>query len=119
KAGFLWGGASASDVAEALRWIDARGGGDPAKWPRMLTDLATELQRARLHGFTPREIQDAKAAVQALAERELETAPTRTAQQILQEINSSVASGEPVLSTQQQLDLYKQLLPSITGDEIS
>jgi zinc protease len=119
KASFLNAGASASDVAEAIRWINVSAFGETDKWPQMLADLATELQRARLHGFTPREVQDARTELLARAQRAVKTEPTRDARQILDELNSAVSSGEPVMSAQEDLDLQQQLLPTITPDEVS
>lgn len=91
----------------------------PGKWREALTELGIELQRARLHGFTEREIDDAKKQMITGAERNVETEPTRLAGALIAQMNGAVTSGEPELSAQQRLDLLNQILPTISRDEIS
>ncbi len=119
KASFLRAGATAGDEFRAIRLADASAGGDPSKWRPMLEELATELRRAVLHGFTPREIEDARKELLAGAERAVETEPTLPARTLLGAMNNAVAEGEPITSAGQDLDLVRQLLPTITPEEVA
>jgi zinc protease len=119
KASFHGAGASTDDLFHAARLSMASAHGEPASWKAMLTELATELRRANLHGFTDQELADAKKALIAEAERALETEPTEPARAILASMNESVASGEPLLSAQQSLDLTRELVPGLSAKECS
>lgn len=95
------------------------GSAKPGQWKATLSELALELQRARAFGFTAREIDDAKKELIAGAERAVETEPTTPAQGIISGMNAAVTAGEPIMSPSQRLQLYRDLLPSITTDEAS
>lgn len=113
-------GASAEDWFNAVRVVNAQAmASDPALWPRMLEELGTEIQRARLHGFTERELEDARAALIAQAERAAEREDTLPARARLAAINSAVAEGEPITSAEQDLALLREILPTITLEEVS
>ena len=56
----------------------------------MLTDLGTALQRARLHGFSEREVEDARQALIAQAEEAVQREATRPAREVLRQINGAV-----------------------------
>jgi len=119
KVAFQGGGAGASDLFKAgyLATLSVRG--EPAKWEQMLKDVAIEVRRANLHGFTDEEVADARKELLADAERGLETEKTLNARVLLGAMNNAVASDEPLLSAQQELDLNKQLLPGISAAEVS
>lgn len=85
----------------------------------MLTDLGVALQRARLHGFTERELQDARAALLADAEAAVRRESTRPAREVLYQINRGVTRQEPLMSAAQTLALLQRLLPGITAREVS
>src|SRR5207237_10928369 len=53
------------------------------------------------------------------AERAVRTEPTRNARDILNEMVSAVNDKTPVLSAQQKLDLYRELLPAVQLEEIN
>ncbi len=91
----------------------------PGKWRAALNEVSIELQRARLHGFTDREIDDVKKLMITGAERNVETEPTRLAGALIGQMNSAVSSGEPLMSAKQQLDLLTQVLPTIKREEVS
>lgn len=93
--------------------------GDAGKWKQILAEVASEAQRARLHGFTQREIDDMKAAIISSAERFVEQEKTLPARAVIQQMNSSVASGDVMMGAADELKLVKELLPTITREEIS
>lgn len=89
------------------------------KWREALEQSALELQRARAFGFTTREIDDGRKEMLSGAERAVETEATLPAGAIIGGINNAVATGEPVMSPKQRLDLLKELLPTIKVEEIN
>lgn len=89
------------------------------RWQAALEEIALELQRARKFGFTSRELDDEKRELSANAERAVETEATLPAQSLISRMNSQVTTGEPILSAQQRLDLLKQMLPTISLEEVS
>lgn len=93
--------------------------GDPQDWEKMLEQVLVEINRARAHGFTARELKLAVKELLASAERDARTESTRDAQEILREIGAAVNDREPVLSAQQELELLSKLLPTIKPDEVS
>jgi zinc protease len=119
KADFRSGGSSVASLFNAGAIATAAVSGSPEKWKTMLEQLAVEVQRAKLHGFTEQELGDARKELTAGAERQLEVEPTIPATQILSEINDAITSGEPVMSARQELDLITKLLPTIKLEEVS
>jgi zinc protease len=115
----LGGGAFAADLFNALRLSMIVGGGRPDVWQAILEENAAELRRARLHGFTSREIEDARKAMIAGAERSAESEGTLPARAILGQFNNAVASGETLTSAAQDLELVRELVPTITDEEVS
>lgn len=115
----LSGSAFMSDLFNAVRVSMLSASGRPDQWEPILEEAARELRRAQLHGFTSREIDDARKALIARAERSAEREDTLPARAILGSINASVASGETVLSAEQQLELIEEIVPTITDDEVS
>ena len=91
----------------------------PAAWAEVLTALITDVQRARLHGFTEQELEMAKRATLATAEHMAQTASTQDAQVFIRAMNRAVSLGERPLSAAQQVELLRQLLPDITGAEVA
>jgi zinc protease len=103
----------------ALHTAEISGRAAPGKWKPALQEIALELQRARAFGFAQRELDDARKEIISGAERAVETESTTATQGIIGRINGAVATGDAIMSPQQRLDLLKQLLPSITADEIA
>ncbi len=119
KASYLDASVFEADLFNALHIAQVGAQGDSGKWRDILGDVAEDLQRARLHGFTDQELDDARRAMISGAERALETEPTVAARQLLGQINAAVAADRPVMSAQQRLDLLKAALPGIKADEVS
>ena len=93
--------------------------GRPGTWRAMLTDLGTALQRARLHGFSEREVEDARQATIAQAEEAVQRETTRPAREVLRQINGAVTRQEPIMSAAQSLALLRGMLPGMTAAEVS
>ncbi|HVR36892.1 MAG TPA: pitrilysin family protein, partial [Methylomirabilota bacterium] len=93
--------------------------GEPQDWETMLTELITEVKRAREHGFTERELDLARRQLLAAAERAVRTEPTLNAQSIISQIVASVNDRTPLLSAQTSLNLFEEHLPGVTLDEVN
>lgn len=116
---FLDARASAREWGRAIRTTSVEASGKPARWRAMLADLGTELQRARGHGFSAREVDDVRRAILAEAEEQAIRAPTLPARQVLRRISGALARGEPLTSAAQRLDLLRRLLPGIDTREVA
>ena len=103
----------------ALRTARLDASGKPDAWQAMLTDLGVALQRARLHGFSERELEEARTAFIAESEQTVQREATLPARSVLRHINSKVARREPISSAAQNLAILKQLLPGIPAPEVS
>jgi zinc protease len=115
----LGSAAFVTDLFGAMRvsWIQAFG--RPDTWRSQMQELTREFKRARVHGFSSREIEDARRAAIASAERAAEQEPTLPASAILGSLNAQVASGDTVLSAEQRLDMTRDMVPTITDDEVN
>jgi len=116
---FRSGGAFVGDVFNAVRFAQAQAVGDIADWEPMLTELISELQRARRFGFTERELEDVSKLLLAQMRQFSMMESTLPAQFITQFILQGVNEKEPILSASQQLALMEKHLPTITTAEVS
>jgi zinc protease len=112
-------GASIGQWYRAMRTARVEASGKPEVWPAMLADLGVAVQRARLHGFSDQELDEARTAFIAEAEQAVQREATLPARSVLRQINAKVARGEPISSAAQSLAILKQLLPGITAAEVS
>jgi zinc protease len=103
----------------ALRTTRIDASGKPDAWQAMLTDLGVAVQRARLHGFSDQELEEARTAFIAESEQAVQREATLPARTVLRHINAKVARREPIASAAQNLAILKQLLPGITAQEVS
>jgi len=116
---WLSGRVSAGNQGHALHSWDLDGRAAPGKWKEALGELALELQRARAFGFTEHEVDAVRKEILSNAERAVETESTTPSSMIIRRMNSSVTSGEPMLSPSQRLALLREELPGITSDEVA
>jgi zinc protease len=116
---FLQADASLNDWTGTMRNVTLEASGQPGTWRAMLKDLGIALQRARLHGFTDRELQDARVAILADAGDAVRREATRPAREVLRQLNSDVTRRRPTMSAAQSLALFQRLLPGITAREVS
>jgi zinc protease len=119
RASFLGAGASVEDWTGVYRMTSLEASGRPGTWRTMLKDLGTELQRARLHGFSDREVANARTMLIAAAEEGVRREATRPARDVLRDLNRDVSRQRPPMSAAQTLALFQRLLPGITAREVS
>lgn len=113
------GGASASNLFNAASMRQASAETEPGKWKEAIEEIATELRRADLHGFTQREVDDVKAQSKASAERFVEQEKSIPAPSLIRGLNGAVASGDTIMGAAQELELLNKILPTITAEEVS
>lgn len=119
KVSFQSASAGTQVLFNAAKLAQADVSAEPDKWRDAFSQMATELQRARLHGFTDQEVQDARAELISQAEVGAKRESTLEARALATRYNSSVTDGEPIMSAQQTLDLLRAQLPTITAKEVS
>ncbi len=119
RVAFLSGGASIDRWPGAARITTAQVSAKPDRWRSALADLATSLQRARLHGFRAAEVDEARTSFLAQAEEAAQQDASAPARRILRRLSDAVARREPWMSAEQRLALLRQLLPGITVEEVS
>jgi zinc protease len=119
RASFLQADASVDDWPRVARTISVDASGRPGTWRTMLKDLGTELQRARLHGFTEQELQDARAMLLSAGEEAVRHEATRPARDVIRQLNSDVSRERPPMSAVQRLAVLQRLLPGMTAREVS
>src|SRR5256886_13079425 len=117
RASYLSADASIGEWPGTMRMITVEAAGRPGTWRAMLKDIGTALQRARLHGFTEREVQDARTALTADAEEAVQREVTRPAREVLRQLNGDVTRGSRTMSAAQRLALFQRLLPGIPARE--
>lgn len=116
---FLSASAGVSDLYNQARDATVRATGKPELWREILEDLGVAVQRARLHGFTDQEINDARTALISDAEESVKREATLPARAVLGRINNSVNDGEALPSAAQRLEMTKAILPTISAKEVS
>jgi zinc protease len=107
-----------SALLEVAEQFSAEAEAEPAAWGKAFKGLLAEIQRARLYGFAPQELADAKKAAIATAELAAQTASTRDAQVFLRDMNRAVTNHEQPRSAAQDLQLLRQLMPGVTREEV-
>jgi zinc protease len=79
----------------------------------------TELERARRHGFAKGEIERAKATMLANFENLYKQKDKISNDRWASNITNNFLTGEPIPSLETQYDFYKEILPSITAEEVT
>ncbi len=119
KVAFTSGGAFVSDLFNAMRYAQVSASGEPDEWRAILEDLGRELRRARLHGFTAREIENVRKEIISQAERRAERADSLPARVRLQQLNAQIAAGATPISADRNLELTRGFAPGISAEEIN
>ncbi|MHB8971455.1 MAG: M16 family metallopeptidase [Pirellulaceae bacterium] len=115
---YLSGDVSLGNELGVIYTTELSGNAKPGKWQQALEELALELQRGRLYGFSEREIEDAKKDNISDTVRQVETESTRPASDFLRRMNQSISDGEPIMSAAQKLEFVQQLTPTVTVAEV-
>ena len=81
--------------------------------------LFGETERARLYGFLPTEIDRAKAAMMNEAEQQFKEKDKSLSSQLVQGYLQNFLQGEPVPGAENHYKFIKQVLPTVTANEIN
>lgn len=81
--------------------------------------LFGETERARLYGFLPSEIERAKAALLNDAEKQFNEKDKSLSRQLVQDYLENFLEGEPIPGAENRYRFIKQVLPTITVNEIN
>jgi len=100
-------------------YIDAEVSGPEDKANEMLAVLATELKRARVHGFLAQELEDARKSFIASAEQAERTESTRAARSLMSRMNYQLTQGRMPMSAAQRLELLRKLFDTVKLEEVS
>jgi zinc protease len=119
KASYLESECGSTDLAGAMTFFRLTCRAVPKDWRKNLIDLGAMVQRARIHGFSEREVEQVRAAMLAEADEAATREPTAPARQRLVRINADTLHGEPPRSAAQRRDAMRQLAPTITAAEVS
>lgn len=119
KAPFQSANVSVSPLFGVATQRNAEAEAEPAAWSEALLSLLTEVERARRHGFTPQELDNAKTAFLSNVEHASQTESTRDARYFLGRMNRTLAAEERPRAAAQSLQLQQQLLPGITLQEVA
>ncbi len=119
KAPFQSARVSVSPLFDVATQRSAEADAEPAVWSEALTSLLTEVERARRHGFTPQELDNAKSTFLANIEHATQTESTRDARYFLSTMNRALSTETRPRAAAQSLQLQQQLLPSITLQEVA
>ncbi len=86
---------------------------------RAFHTLLTENRRVLLHGFVDTELERQKLEMMTGAERDVREKDKMESARYVSGLVYHFLENEPIPSEQQELDLYTQLLPTITLDEMN
>ncbi|MCK4871406.1 MAG: insulinase family protein [Phycisphaerales bacterium] len=119
EAPYRAGLATMRNLFQAAHIVSVEAVGEPGEWLAMLADLVVQMQRARLHGFTQREVEDARQEMLAQTEQFAAQESTIPARSVLDRMSTAVAEKTPLTSASQMLEIMRTLLPGIGPDEVS
>lgn len=91
----------------------------PEDWRESFEALIEDVKTARIHGFSPTELDAAVRALQAEAEHAEQTEATRDAHTFLGSMNGILRRGELPRSASQTLALVTDILPTLTANEVA
>ncbi len=116
---FQSAGADVGDAFRAAREISVSVQGKADDWKKMLNEVAAELQRARLHGFSANEFEDVRKELLADAQRAVEREASLPSQAFLGMMVGAIADGRPITSASQDLEITIKLLGTIDLKEVN
>lgn len=106
-------------LADACQLIGLNSPTTPGAWQETLASLGTELQRARLHGLYPSEVEEVKAQLLDSAMKNAQNERLRQGAAYVAALSAAAGTGDAVMSAQQTADLFKTLLPAMDVAAVS
>ena len=115
---YLWAGAGRGSLAEPLDIISFSAWVEQDGVERGLAALLEEVQRAMRHGFTGSELAREKVNLLSSVESVYKQRDQISSADLAQSYISHFLNGTPVLGIEAEWDLYQQLLPQVTAEEV-
>lgn len=116
---FRGASASVSDSFRSATSVSVQAIGQPDKWREMVTILIEEVQRARAHGFSDREIEDVRRDLLTNARSSASREESEPMRAIAGRIVRAIGADEPMLSAAQRADYGEAILAGISASEVS
>ena len=116
-----WTAANVS-IAAGLRPIDElslEGTAKPGKLLDTIGGLAAEMARVRQHGFSPEELDEARAALLQEAEEAAKEVDTHDSRGVADSIVNNFLTHSMLAGPVKQLELAKAILPTITAEQVA
>ena len=98
--------------------VNASGSGEPADWKKVLGGIIVEVNGAIKHGFSEHELDIVRRSMLANAARGIKTEPTLDSTALVTSLTTAVDTDLAMLSSAQDDDLLKQLLPGISLSDL-
>jgi zinc protease len=109
---------SSGDMLHDGYLADARAQGEPNQWKNGLLILIFELKHAIDDGFTPHELDTTRDSMLAGLEQAADVESTRDSSELVTSLTTQVDTDQPIMSSRQQLEMLKKVLPTITVEEL-
>jgi zinc protease len=106
------------DLFEDAFDVSAEAEGEAKDWRGMLDAMISQISSAIDHGFTSQEIDLASRGMLAGGEWAVKTESTRDSKGTAEQLATLVGSHSPILSAEQKLDLTRQVLSTLTKEEL-
>jgi zinc protease len=119
KLGFPEAAAFSSDLSGLCQLTGMYIASEPGKWRDAMKTLGVELQRARLHGLYPSEVEETKKRFLSQAEQNVTNETLRQGTAYVAALNAGSASGDALMSAQQTFDQLKSIFDSLDTKAVS
>ena len=115
---FLWAGAGRGSLAEPLDIVSFSAWVEQDGVERGLAALLEEVQRAMRHGFTDSELAREKVNLLSSVESVYKQRDQTSSADLAQSYISHFLSGTPALGIEAEWELYQQVLPQVTPEDV-
>lgn len=112
-------GASSQEIPGVCQLVGVYVSGEAGKWREALTSLATEMQRARLHGFYASEVQESKDAFLSQWEKNVKNEGLRQAAAYAQTLVAAAGNGDVIMSPSQTLEQLQAIFAQVDERVVS
>jgi zinc protease len=119
KAPFLFAGANAGDFIRGSSSFGGFGLMEPTQVKKGVEVMVTEMERARRFGFLPTELERSKKTMLSQKESDFRDKDNMESNRIVMEYVYNFLEGNPALGPEQEFEHAKQLLPTITIEEVN
>ena len=116
---FVWAGSSTGDMTRQFEAFSRSATAKDGQAEATLETLLVEVTRVERHGFTPTELERARLAVLTDANQSAAEADKEESYSYASEMTRNFFEGEFMIGRQAEADLWNELVPGITLDEVN